>query len=282
MGLCSIIILTYNALDYTKLCIQSILKHTAYPYELIMVDNGSTDGTLPFLNHVSSWGSKTGSFDTRTGSRGASASFFSYRDSSRYENTPVPFLKYPRRAVVIQNTGNRGFAPGSNQGAASAGGDSLLFLNNDTIVTKNWLQNLHYCLNSQSLIGAVNPCSNFNPYAQVNLPGNNLENLQTFAAAYNQRNPAKWQESAAASGFCLLVKKKAFNQIGGFDEQFQLGCYEDTDLTLRMRLAGYQIIIAWDTFVYHFGNRTFMINGLDLNHFMRENQKRYTVKHAKQ
>lgn len=53
-GLTSIILVTYNQLEFTKLCVESIERHTVEPYELIVVDNGSTDGTVEYAKEVGS------------------------------------------------------------------------------------------------------------------------------------------------------------------------------------------------------------------------------------
>ena len=96
----SIVILTYNELPLTKQCLTSIKKHTDdKDIEIIVVDNGSSDGTVDHLKSI-------------------------------------PSLK------TIFNEKNAGFAKGCNQGLDIATGDTVLFLNNDTIVTQNWLQSM--------------------------------------------------------------------------------------------------------------------------------------------
>ena len=93
----SIVILTYNELPLTKQCLASIKKHTSdEEIEIIVIDNGSSDGTIEYLKSN-------------------------------------PSLK------TIFNEENLGFGKGCNQGLDVATGDSVLFLNNDTIVTENWL-----------------------------------------------------------------------------------------------------------------------------------------------
>jgi len=94
--LVSIIILTFNKASYTHQCLQSLLEHTDLPYEVLIVDNGSTD------------------------------------------NTPL-LLKQLDNIVEIIHQKNLGFIIGCNEGAKKAKGKYLLFLNNDTVVTKNWL-----------------------------------------------------------------------------------------------------------------------------------------------
>ena len=269
MKLCSIIILTYNALSYTRICIESLFKYTTPFFEMIIVDNGSTDGTVNFLNNLPFKSARTGDYRTQ--------------DFSSYHSHKTTVMNKrdikPKRIAILKNQANIGFAKGCNQAAAIAGGDTLLFLNNDTMVGKNWLDNLLHCINSSPSIAVVNPCSNFNPYAQVNVPYQGLKEIQNFINNYNKKNPVKWRESDGASGFCLLVKRVLFEQFGGFDERFEVGCYEDTDLTYRLHKAGYKIIIAGDTYVHHFGNKTFQANNLNLSQYMQDNFRRFHEKH---
>ena len=99
-GLTSIVILTYNKLDYNMLCIESIRQYTEPDaYEIIVVDNNSADGT-------------------------------------------VEWLKSQQDIQLILNSENVGFPAGCNQGIKAARGDSILLLNNDTVVTPRWLDNL--------------------------------------------------------------------------------------------------------------------------------------------
>ena len=107
----SIIILTYNHLEKTKKCIESIKTYTKNEvYEIIVVDNNSNDDTI-------NW------------------------------------LKTQSDITVIYNKENRGFPSGCNQGISEANKSyDILLLNNDTIVTNNWLTNLRKCLYSKSNI----------------------------------------------------------------------------------------------------------------------------------
>lgn len=238
MADCSIVILTYNALEYTKMCYESIVKYTKIPYEIIFVDNCSSDGTRNFLNT----------------------------------------LKLPNVKCFFNNS-NLGFAKGCNQGASAASGNALLFLNNDTVVTKNWLNNLISCLNSHPQIAAVVPVSNLAAGSQIPVAYKSTKEMEVFACHFNKINPSKWRPTDVASGFCFLIKKPVFQLLGGFDEQFENGFFEDTDLVLRIRRAGYRVMIAGDTFVHHFGSRTFRANNLNIDHWMHINATKFTNKH---
>jgi len=238
MTLCSIIIVTYNALKYTKLCYESILKYTSIPYEIIFVDNSSTDGTKEFLSRLQS-----------------------------------PTIR------VIFNNQNQGFAYGCNQGARIVNSNAVLFLNNDTIVTKNWLNNLFCCLNSHPQVAAVVPVSNLAAGSQIPVTYKNIKEMDRFACHFNKINPSKWRQTETASGFCLLVKKMVFDLLNGFDEQFGIGFFEDTDLIIRIRQAGFRVMIAGDTFVHHFGSRTFRANNICIDSWMNINNAKFIRKH---
>ena len=232
----SIIILTLNKVDLTKSCIESIRRHTSEPYELIIVDNGSTDDTVEYLQNQK---------DIR----------------------------------AIYNKKNAGFAKGCNQGAAIATGDALLFLNNDTVVTENWLKNMLNVLNADELIGMVGPISNScSGRQQIHVSYSDLSGLDDFAHEHCHRHAGIAYDSRRLVGFCLLIKKKVWDEVGPFDEQFGIGNFEDDDLCLRVLEAGYMSKIAMDSFVHHVGSATFRT--LDINYFrlLEQNRKIATEK----
>lgn len=215
-GLTSIIILTYDQLHYTKLCLESIRKYTEEDtYEIIIVDNHSTDGT-------------------------------------------VQWLKEQKNIKLILNDENLGFPKGCNQGIEIASGDSVLLLNNDTIVSKNWLVNLRKALFSDEYVGAVGPVTNnCDNNQRIEVPYKNIEEMYSFAQEYNISNTEKWHETIMLIGFCLLIKSEVIEQIGLLDERFTPGNYEDNDYCFRIKKAGYSLILCRDTFVHHYANVSF-------------------------
>jgi len=80
-------------------------------------------------------------------------------------------------------------------------------------------------------------------------------------------------------GFCLALKREVYEKIGGLDEQFGLGTFEDDDYCLRARQAGYVNMVARDSFVHHFGQITFKGEGLDMGAMQAANQKLFEAKH---
>lgn len=208
----SIVILTYNNLNYTKDCIESIKKYTKKSsYEIIIIDNLSTDGTREWLK----------------------------------EQTDLK---------VILNDENMGFPKGCNQGIEVAEIDNdILLLNNDTIVTTNWLDNLRICLDSDEKIGAVGSVSNHQENLQgVDFTYDDFEEMQKRAKENNVSNPNMWEEKVFLIGFCILIKREVLNKIGMLDEQYSPGYVEDNDLSLRIIDAGYKLLLCHDSFIHHY------------------------------
>jgi len=215
----SIIILTYNNLVVTQDCLASIQKYTDAPYELIVVDNHSTDGTAEWL--------RTQKIDK-----------------------------------LILNEENLGFPKGCNQGIKAAESDNdILLLNNDTVVTQNWLNNLQTALHSRESVGAVSCLTNFASYHQyIQVAYKTKYDLQAFAKKFNVSDPDKWEERVKLVGFCMLIKRSALDKTGLLDEIFTPGYNEDDDYSYRLILAGYKLLLCKDTFIHHTGGTTFSTN----------------------
>jgi GT2 family glycosyltransferase len=214
--LTSIVIATFNKLEYTQQCIESIRKYTELgSYELIIVDNHSTDKTVDWLHQQDD-------------------------------------------ILVIYNDQNLGFPKACNQGIEISKGNNILLLNNDTIVTENWLSNLIVGLYSSPDIGAVGAVTNNCSYLQT-IPASysTMEDMQFFAKQINHSNPLVWEERLKLIGFCMLIKKSILDQVGLLDERFTPGNYEDDDYSLRIRLSGYKLLLCKNTFIHHFGSVSF-------------------------
>jgi GT2 family glycosyltransferase/ubiquinone/menaquinone biosynthesis C-methylase UbiE len=233
----SIILLTYNGLPYTRKCIESIRTYTPpNDYEIIVVDNGSTDGTAQWLRAQSD-------------------------------------------LQVIYNKENAGFPKGCNQGMALAKGDTLLLLNNDTIVTPRWLDQLLACLYSDDRIGGVGPVTNNAAYyTSLKVPYRTLEEMITFAEQFNSSDPSKWEERLKLIGFCLLIKREVYEAVGDLDEQFSPGNFEDDDYCLRILQAGYRLMLCTDTFIHHEGSVSFREDPQSFYALMQINNKKFTEK----
>lgn len=232
----SIIILTYNKLEYTKQCIESIRKYTKRnSYEIIVVDNNSLDDTKEWL-------------------------------------------KEQDDIIAIFNDENLGFPKGCNQGINISKGDNILLLNNDTVVTTNWLENLITCLYSSSEIGAVGPVTNACSYYQaIETKYNSMEEMQVFAEKFNKSDKNKYEERLKLIGFCMLIKKEVIEKAGLLDEIFSPGNYEDDDYSVRIRKAGYKIVLCKDTFIHHYGGTSFKTSN-EYVELLKRNEKKFEDK----
>jgi GT2 family glycosyltransferase/Tfp pilus assembly protein PilF len=241
--LASIIILCCNQLDYTRQCLESVLRYTRPPYELILVDNGSDDGTGDYLQEICA-------------------------------------QPGPARVVVIRNNANRGFAAGCNQAIVASRGRYLLLLNNDTVVTDGWLKGLvAWSLHDWPKVGLVGPMSNYAPPPQhLAQDYQDMNGMETLARRRRQEFGRQAMRVERLTGFCLLVRREVLERVGGFDEGFGPGFFEDDDLCVRAREAGFQLLLAQDVLIHHYGSRTFHALGIDAEAQLRQNFERFRVK----
>jgi GT2 family glycosyltransferase/glycosyltransferase involved in cell wall biosynthesis len=237
----SVIILTYNHPELSRLTIQSVLKRSLYPnLEVIIVDNHSDKKTQQIVR--------------------------AYRT--------VPGVK------VIMNRRNLGFAAGNNVGMQAATGEYLVLLNNDTVVTPGWIERLvRHC--QESHVGLVGPVTN------------NIGNESKIMIQYNPTNRPELEQAAAAytyphwgetlpleriAAFCWMLPKRLYQELGGLDERFGRGLFEDDDYCQRVRRAGYKILCAEDSFVHHYGGASTVWESPAYRDLFAQNKALYEAK----
>ena len=170
----------------------------------------------------------------------------------------IEYLQSLGNIKLICNDSNQGFAAACNQGMAAAKGEYICLLNNDTVVTQDWLRHLVYHLNSNPEALVVGPMSNYASEAQtLVVKFKKMSEVQKFGHKIRNSNWLKSVEKNFLSGFCLMMKSNVKDIIGGFDTRFWPGNFEDNDYCLRIKLAGYKILIARDVYIHHFGSKTF-------------------------
>ena len=184
-------------------------KHFLWNSCVVIVDNGSSDGTIEYLEKL--------------------------RET------------YPKDISIIKNNSNLGYARGCNIGAKGVINGYLLFLNNDVNVCPNWLQNMIYCMkkeNNRAIVGAklLYPETRRIQHAGVVIEPNGHPDHQyrNFKSDHPKVNIER--SYPAVTGACLLIKTETFRAIKGFDEQYILGSFEDVDLCLKVYHLGYKII----------------------------------------
>ncbi len=223
--LVSIITLTYNQLKYTKEFVNSVFANTKYPFELIVVDNASKKDTVDYL-----------------------------RELEQKENVKI-----------IYNKENLGFPKAVNQGILAAEGDYILIANNDIIVTKDWLSRMVQIAEENPQAALVGPISNAVSGVQIDKKANykTIPEMHKYAEKVKRENKNQITEFPRIAFLCTLIKKEVIEKLGGLDERFTPGNFEDDDFCLRVQLSGYKAYIAEDVFIHHFGSVSFTANGKD-------------------
>ena len=102
--------------------------------------------------------------------------------------------------------------------------------------------------------------------------------MHKFARRWRDDHLGLWLTVPKLSGFCLLMKRAVYDAIGGLDERFGIGFFDDDDLAERARRAGFELAVAHDLFVHHFGSRTFAGNEIDAEKLLDENARRFAEK----
>jgi len=149
------------------------------------------------------------------------------------------------RMVLIKNQKNEGFIKAVNKGIAFSNAEFVCILNNDTIVTAGWLGEMLKLFEADPKIGIVNPSSN--SLGQKIPKGTGL----TEFAGGMKSQAGRFVEIGSALGFCMLMKRKLFSEIGYFDETYGRGNFDDTDFSLRTKRHGYKMVRAFASYVYH-------------------------------
>ena len=216
----SVIIPHWNGIDVLSECLDSLGKSNYKNIEIIVVDNASSDGSQDWIR-------------------------------SNHPNI-----------ILVQNKSNLGYAEGCNVGAKSSSGEYLIFLNNDTVQNENWIESLVDFLNLNRNVAAVQPkilnyfdrtkfdyaggCGGWIdvlcfPFARGRL----FLNLEKDEGQYEKIRPIFW-----ASGTALMIRKKMFIDLNGFDKTF-FAHQEEIDLCWKIHLSGKEVWSVPTSVVFH-------------------------------
>lgn len=227
----SIILLTHNQIDYTKKCIESIRCHTQ-DYEIIVVDNGSEDETLPYL----------------------------------LEQEDITVIANKENEGFAKGN-NQGVKKATGDIILFMNNDTVV-----TSGWLESLQKTLYSRDDIGFAGPVSNNISGNQQIPVTYNQETLEGLEAFAADYVKEKTGEKKKVLRLVGFALACKKKVLDDIGLFDESFGIGNFEDDDLCLRALRKGYKLYIAQDSFVHHYGSITFKNSPINYNQLMYMNK----------
>lgn len=207
----SIVVTCYNRLQKTKNCIHSILKYTT-----------DVNYELILIDN----GCNDGTYD--------------FLQSIPFEN---------KRIIKVTKNIGSGFA--MQQVMKMYQGKYLVSIANDIIVTSNWLSNLIRCYESDPSIGFAVPIStNVSNLQEVNKSFKDIEEVQRFADKNNKYDPQRWKQRMRLVNTISVLKREVMDVVGLFDYAF-LHDFGEDDFSIRVRRAGYKLILCEDTFVHH-------------------------------
>ncbi|MFL5832859.1 MAG: glycosyltransferase family 2 protein [Solirubrobacterales bacterium] len=175
-------------------------------------------------------------------------------DDASTDETPEVLRSFGERIQVITLAENAGFARACNQGAAAAAGELLVFLNNDTEPRAGWLETLLGYVEREpaaAVVGAklVYPTGTVQHagvvFGQDGYPHNLYAGLPEDHAAVNRS-----RQLQAVTAACMLVRRDAFEAVGGFDEGYE-NSLEDVDLCLRIGAGGGEAHYCHEAVVVH-------------------------------
>jgi len=212
----TIYMVTYNQLELTKLCLDSIFQNTDdVSYELYLIDNGSSDGTYEYFKN-----------DKRI------------KLIRLQENTGLLLALHIFYEAGLDN------------------GKFWMYMNNDVVVAPRWASNMLTCIKSDPKIASVMPATNRSgAYLSLQAPMSlyDLESVQQFGERFNNSNSKLWQDWVMCYGFTILFRPSFRHKMGYYEDCFYFPFYySDADITISQTRAGYRTVQARDTYVHHF------------------------------
>lgn len=240
----SIIILSFNHYeDTTGKCLHALSADADFPnWDVIVVDNASDANTQAHLKAAQ--------------------------------------LEYPNVRFIF-NAQNLGFSAGNNVGIKIAAGDMLILLNSDAFPSPGMLPRLVEHFERDPQLGMVGPVTNAAGNEQcIYASGKNIDEVIEEGLRYALNGPHETLPAYRLDFFCIAISRRVLNAIGGLDEEFGRGYYEDFDYSLRARGAGFNLGVAEDVFVYHRGSTSFGKMPKETKELLKRNKRLVIKKHG--
>lgn len=215
----SIVIANYNGENYLKTCLESLLESSITDYEIIVIDNHSSDASIKIVKE---------------------------------------FIQIDSRIRLLKNETNIGVPASRNRAISRCQGEIVIFLDNDTEVKKDSLEQLIKPLIENEEIGAAQALLiDFENRRFVQMAGGHLIPQAIWLWGFYERR--KYQDvrtklkasNIIAISAALAVKKKVLDKIAGYDSQL-INYTDDLDFSWRIWIAGYRVVLAYKSIVYHY------------------------------
>ncbi len=237
-----IVIVSYNASFLMEENIKSIRSTLNQgTYKIVVVDNASTDGV-------------------------------------------TQFLEQQEDILLIKNTENVGFGPACNQAVAATIGTEfekcdVLLLNNDTRLVFDSVYYLKKALYSAENIGAVGSLSNYaGNKQQLDIEFDTVDDYIKYGEKINVPMESPYLERSRLSAFAMLIRRDVWDSVGGFDEEFAPGYYEDDALSMEILKRGYRLLLVRNSFIYHAGSQSFI--NTDYEKLLSDHHKLFEEKYG--
>ena len=242
-----IIVLSFNQFQSTTLlCLDSLLSEIPkvdqdFAVQVLVFDNGSTDGTVELLS---------------------------------------AYLKQRSELNFFFNPENLGFARGVNAAARLLDCDWLLVVGSDAIFSPGSLNLLLKAIKGVSpKVAMLGPVTNESGNAQkLYFSSNNYSHFIDTIKSKFQAPTGQLTPIYQLGFFCVLVRKSVWDELSGLDVIYERGYYEDFDFNMRAQKAGYQSLMVEDSFVYHYGSASFK-QSKDLKQLMKSNKTIFLMRH---
>ena len=262
MSKVSIIVLNWNNWMDTIECLESLFRIDYASYDVIVVDNGSTNESVKKIREYCE------------GKIAVNSKFFKYEPNSK----PIEVIEYTkeeaekvkevplssnRRLILIKNDKNYGFAGGNNVGIRFAlrtlRPDYILLLNNDTVVDRDFLKELVKVMESDKEIGIAGPKIYYYEYKGrsdvISFTGEDIIPEKGLGKRYGcgEIDCGQWDKQMEVDrleGSCMLIRREVFEKIGLLDEEYFL-YWEETDFCIRTKKAGFKNVYCPKARIWH-------------------------------